>query len=442
MIAQSRSPVPGSHVVDGASVLVGGDRLSAFDIQTAREQLNRRWSLNESETFIAPLLKVGSAIVHTRRRRGSLGITVSASRIDNGAMIWRTDIASPTPVLTYDTARNQIVAVTSLGDVYRLAPEPGIVDKPNEVMEVDGAEVAYSFGDATPLADGRIVMTNQRDRAQILLLNAQMETNSARTIRMDVGDATVNTTPVALGNAVVMALDSGQVHLFSPETGKGVALPFQPALEPGAKALWRAPVAVGNQFVITDGTKRIFRVGIKEQPQPHLDQVAAGALPAELLGSIAVAGDTVYGAMRRDSNDIVQAFALNDLSVGMEIPLSGRLQAGPWTVGGTALLVSSKEGLICLDAGQQKRWQSPMPYGELAGPPQIDGETVVLTSRSGTIWRVGLRDGAEAGKLEMGDPLLSSAVVTSAGILVTTSDGTLMAVRIPNSGEGAAGAGQ
>ncbi|MBM4003961.1 MAG: hypothetical protein FJ295_11860 [Planctomycetes bacterium] len=442
MVAQARSPIPGYHVVDGASVLVGGDRLSAFDIQTAREQLNRRWSLNESETFIAPLLKVGNAIVHTRRRRGSLGITVSASRMDNGAMIWRTDIASPTPILAYDNGRNQINAVTSLGDVYRLSPEAGIVDKPSEVMEVDGAEVAYSFSEATTLADGRIVLTNQRDRAQILLHNPQMESNSARTIRMDVGDATVNTVPIALGNAVLMALDSGQVHLFSPETGKAAALPFQPALEPGTKAAWRTPVAIGNQFLITDGTKRIFRIGLKDQPQAHLDQLAAGALPAELLGAIAVAGDTVYGAIRRDGSDMVQAFALNDLSVGAEIPLSGRIQAGPWTVGGTALLVSSKEGLVCLDAGQQKRWQSPMPYGELAGPPQLDGETLVLTGRGGVIWRVGLRDGVETGKLEMGDPLLSSAVVTSAGILVTASDGTLLAVRIPSSGEGAAGAGQ
>ena len=442
MIASSNSPIPGYHIVDGASVLVGGDRFSAFDIQTAREQLNRRWSLHESETFVAPLIKVGNTVIHTRRRRGSAGVTVSAALIETGAVVWRTDIAVPAPILAYDASRSQVVGVSSLGDVYRTGLKASAIDKPNEVVEVDGAEVAFSFGDPAYLADGRIAMTNQRDRAQVLLFSSQLESGSARTIRMDIGDAKVSVPAAALGNVLVMPLDSGQVVAFQPDTGKPAALPFQPQLEPGTKIPWRDPATTGNEIVLTDGAKRLYRIGLKDQPQSHLEQLAAGAPPADLVGGIAIAGDTVYGVTRGASGDLVQAFHLADLTIGQEFPLTGRVAQGPWQVGDLVLLVSSKEGLVCFERGQSRRWQVPLNYGPLSGPPRLDRGELLLSSQTGIVWRVARADGMELDKLEIGDPLIGSATSMSAGVLVNSIDGSWIAVPWAKGGSSAVGAGR
>ena len=168
---------------------------------------------------------------------------------------------------------------------------------------------------------------------------------------------------------------------------------------------------------------------MKEQPQRHLAPLAEVELATEFVRPLAAAGDTVYGVQHGPSADVVQAFALPNLTVGKQLELQGRVVLGPWQVGDAAILVSDKDGLVCLETGQNQRWAVPLTHGPLCGRPLLDGNTLWMTSTTGHVWRVAADTGAEMGGVELSDPLSAAPVLFGTTLVTATSDGTLVLMK-------------
>ncbi|HND52453.1 MAG TPA: PQQ-binding-like beta-propeller repeat protein, partial [Pirellulaceae bacterium] len=427
----SSRPQPSYAVVDGAQIWMGSDRFVSYDIQTSREQLNRRWVVNEQETFVAPLQRSGKTIFHARRRRGSPGVTVSAVKMDDGQAVWACDLAAPLPLVWGDNERKQIISISGQGDVFRVSKEAidsGFLDKPAESAEVEGQATTFSFAEAQPIDASRWMLTSELDRTAALYFDPSRMNDLVQVVRADTGGAAMTAMPSVMAGALLAPLDNGQIWLLDALTGKSRILPFQPRLEPGLKVRWSRPAVFGGEqpeFVIADSRLKLYRVGIKDQPNAHLAGMSEVELPGALLTPPAVTSDTVYGVTRAADSDVVQAFPLPSLTPPKEIPLTGRLVQGPWQVGSVVLLVSDTEGLVCLGSGQELRWKSALDTGPLAGPPRLDGESLLVASLRGDVLRIGLADGKKQAETRLPGALLGSPTVYGGRLLVGGADGTL-----------------
>jgi outer membrane protein assembly factor BamB len=247
------------------------------------------------------------------------------------------------------------------------------------------------------------------------------------------GTAQVTATPVFGIGGLIAPLDNGQVLLVDANTGDNKVLPFQPAVEAGTKVAWRRAAVVGaeqREFVIADDRRKLFRVGLKDQPEPHLAELAQVQLEVDIVSPLAAAGDTVYGVVRGPNSDTVLSFGATDLAAGKEWPIEGRVVWGPETLDDLVLVATDRQTLLAFEAGQKQRWTSPLSYGPLVGRPLRVTGNLILASLSGTVWMISAQDGKELAKVDVGEPLGGGPVAFANGsrLLLSAADGTLLVI--------------
>jgi hypothetical protein len=229
-------------------------------------------------------------------------------------------------------------------------------------------------------------------------------------------------------------LDNGQVLLVDPTTGENKLLPFQPTVEAGSKVAWQRAAVVGpeqREFVIADNRRKLFRVGVKDQPEPHLAELAQVQLEVDIVSPLAAVSDTVYAVVRGANSDTVLSFGATDLAAGKEWPVEGRIVWGPETLNDLVLVATDQQTLVAFEAGQKQRWTSSLSHGPLVGRPLPASGNLLLASLSGTVWMISSQDGKELTKAEVGEPLGAGPVAFANGsrLLVSAADGTLLVIR-------------
>jgi outer membrane protein assembly factor BamB len=245
--------------------------------------------------------------------------------------------------------------------------------------------------------------------------------------------------PAVLGRGLLIPGKAGQVFLLNPQSGEPLAEAFQPRLEPGAEFDWIAPTTVkGEEVLLTDGKSKIYRLGIQDQPKPHLAVLAEAAVSKRIVAPPAVLGETFFMA---DEAGGLTSYELSKLARIKDIPLGSRCAWGPAKVGDCVLVSTDNDQLFCFDAKGNQLWQKKLEYGPLAGDPLLLEKNMVLASRSGIVWKVDAATGKELGKVNAGCPLgTGPALFTRGGgsssaaptvLFVGGHDGTLYEVRQP-----------
>jgi hypothetical protein len=201
-------------------------------------------------------------------------------------------------------------------------------------------------------------------------------------------------------------------------------------LESGREVRWRQPAVVGDgEIVIADNRNMLYRVGVKDKPEPHLDTLAEPvSLSDSIVSPVAALEKVVYAV---DGAQTLLALELPNLTRGGPQPLTGQCVWGPRKVGNHVLLATDDDRIYCLDGQQRLVWDVDLPYGPLAGPPLPSGDDYILAAASGVIWRVRAATGEETAKSETGCPLGTGPVLLDDRLLVSGHDGTLYLVDQP-----------
>lgn len=434
MVASFKQPLASYPETDGRRMWVGNDRLTMYEIQSTQNRLIRKWIKNERDAFVAAPQVLGDSVYSVRRKQDSPSFTVSARNVADGELQWEADLAAPSAILDADREKRMIYAVSSQAELFDVTEDALLkthrLDKP--AVSVAGTARTVAFDEAIALDNGRWALASDLDRSQIILYNPKSATPSGRLLGKSVkgaSEATVTARPVYGLGGLLIALDNGQVTLMDLDTGEAT-MAFQPYVEAGSKTQWRRPTVLNSsEFAVVDDSRKVYRVGIKDQPKPHLEPLAQAELEVDVTSPLAAAGDTIYGVVRGPSTDTVISLVAADLSAGTEWTLEGRVTWGPEPVGEAVMLATDKEGLICFEAGQTQRWISKLPYGPLAGLPLEDQGGYILASTSGMVWRVSGADGSEISKVDVGEPLgLGAAAFGTAQLLVSGADGTLFII--------------
>lgn len=441
IVASYKTPVTGYPAFDAGRLWIGDERFTKYDVQTSRNRLFRQWIKDERDVFVAPPVVIGDTVYHLRRRRDSPAYTAAAISGDDGTVFWETDLAVPGALLAVDMERKQVHAISAQAELFELTAEHLQAGRTTVLDQATAAAGAAArgklFAEVQLLDQGRWALTGPRERSHVVVYDPNAATPTARlrdVLLQAAGSAQVTAAPAFGLEGLITPLDNGQVLLLDVATGQNKLLPFQPTVEAGRKVLWRRAAVVGasqGEFVIADDRRKLFRVGLKDQPEPHLAELAQVQLEVDIVSSLAAVGGTVYGVIRGTNSDTVLAFDATDLSAGKEWPLEGRVVWGPESVGGLVLVATDRQMLVAFEAEQKQRWRSPLSYGPLVGRPLPDGDSLLLAALSGTVWRIAAGDGVESARFDVGEPLGAGPVSFAGGsrLLVSAADGTVLVIR-------------
>jgi hypothetical protein len=433
-------PVMGYPLTEARSLWVADNRLTKYDVQVTTKQITRNPTItNVGDTFVGPLQMFRDVLVHVRRVKNSAGTTAAAIQIDNPRKPrWQTQLAVPVTHVAADPAQGVVRAVSAAGSLFQM--DRDTLAKGGSVPPIASAAVAgpASFSTAVPLGDGRAVLLNPAVPQRMLLYETSGERASVTGVDVKVPLGEPAGEPVAFQNSLLLPTREGGVHLINPSSGEQQLLPFQPKLEPGAQLRWQRPAVVGaegREFVIADDRRSVYRVGIKDQPQPFLAEMAQARLEEEIVAPCASLGQTVYTVTRAEDQDRISAIEVGELKIANQWELQGaRVTWGPRRVGDVVLLVVDGTSLWCFDGGEKPRWDTPptIPATPVGDPLAIDGD-FVFAAADGTVWRIAGASGQSVATVPLGEPLDAGPFSFGDLLLLVGTGGALHVIPIPTS---------
>jgi outer membrane protein assembly factor BamB len=432
--AIEKQPVHAYYTVDKGMVFVGGRGLAGYEIQAAQQKLGRKWTVDPDDAFIAPTQVVDDAVVHIRRRQGSLATLVEAANPKTGVSFWTLELAAPLAALFPSEARKQIVAITCRGRVFELSGEAiaaGSSDAPTFVP-LAGTE-SMTLTDGIRVGNDKWACLGMQFSGHYLTYDNAAASNRAKHFEASISARDATAPAVAFRAGAVVPLSTGQVKLLNVDTAGDLALPFQPPLQAGQRLNWKQPAVVsadGSVLAVSDGANTIYRLTVKNEPQPHLALLGETVVDHNVASPLAVAGGTLYAVSRSPSVDTLYSFQAPDLQVGPKKALEGRVRFGPVSSGDVVFVADNKNLHCCEDAGKI-RWSIPLAHGIPSAPPIPHEQDFVVVTQSGSVYRVSQDKGQETGLTEVGEPLISPASLFNGRLLTAGPDGTIHLVPLP-----------
>ena len=441
-VKTAEQPIVPQAVVANGQLWVGDVRLTSYQLQTARGSIVRQRVTHNGDAFVGPMRTIDNVLFYMRQRANGPGLTVTASYIGHKSTknadvesIWEIDLAVPPAGEALSQGNSKIIVVSSQAELYELGPDEihrGMDDQSEEtVAPLHGA----SFQKKLDLGDGRIVFLSERHPEQVVLFDPSANDNRLRTVELKIPANSLTTLPVAMGGSLLALSQTGQIHLVELPSGESKVDPFQPTLQPGQPVRWQSPAVVddvGQQAVVYDGDSKLYRIAMRTDGRPRLVAQVERDIDVTLDGGLVAVGDSVYGVVRSAGADQIVSFAATDLAPGQQWDTEGHVVWGPVRVGDLVLAATDAQKLYCFQNGQQLRWTTDLPYGAVVGAPLLQGDSIMLSSLQGTVWRIAVDSGQELGQVVVGEPLGTGPVHWNAEtLLLIGHDGTVYAVGTP-----------
>ena len=432
--AIERSPVLAYYAIDKGMIFVGGKQLTGYEIQGSQEKLGAKWTAGGEDAFITPPLIVENAVIHARRRQGSLATTVEADNPATGTPLWTVTLAAPVAALFPSEARKQIVAVTSPGRVFELSEEAlsaGYSDSP-VFVPLPGTE-AMTLTDGVRVGNDKWACLGMQYSGHYLTYDNGAASARTKHFEARIPGKDASAPAVAFRGGAAIPFSSGPVKLLNPDSAGDLALPFQPSLQAGQRLNWKQGAVLsadGSVLAISDGANTIFRLTVKNTPQPHLESLGETVVDNDIVAPLAVASGTLYAVGHSSTVDLLYSFQAPDLQAGPKKPLEGRVRFGPVQAGEVVFVADDKK-LHCYEGAGNIRWSIPLAHGIPSAPPLPDGQDFIIVTKAGSVCRVSQDQGQEAGVVEVGEPLVAPASLFSGKLLVAGPDGTIHLVPLP-----------
>jgi outer membrane protein assembly factor BamB len=217
------------------------------------------------------------------------------------------------------------------------------------------------------------------------------------------------------------------VFYMSAAEGKPLAAPFQPPLAVGTTVTWRAPAVIDDeQFVVTDGAKKIYLVEFRGGDVPTLEATGEAEVgESPLVTPLAIAGKLVVAGTQDGK---CATFRADNLEPQPAIELGSVLVWGPYSAGEIAIAATADGRLVGLGGNGQTVWERPFDKGRIVGPPSIDAGECLLATDTGNILSLSLSDGSDLSGIKLDEPVAGGLARVAGSLVVAGRDGTLLLV--------------
>lgn len=399
---------------------VADKRFTRFDLQVSLAKLNRTWIENDGDVFTGPPQLFKDTIVHSRQLNGNQGVRVAAINSDDGSSIWEIDLGAPVSYLNRDG--NSLSAVTTSASYFEITNRETRSQANSNPSKGRGATWLI---DPVSLSESTAFVNRSRPNQIGVLAN-----NNLKLMNLNLGNARLTCPPIAVEDKLGIGLSNGQFVLFDASNGSQASAPYQPPMQPNKVVNWVKPVYLSNSqtIVLTSNLQKLVRLAAGDS----LRSLTSIDLETPLVGQLANLGNQVIGVSRKGGN-IVEVIYFNATSLAevARKEIEGRLIDGPYAVA-DKVVVHTTSGLYALDSSGQQLWQLEIPRSKMVGRPTVDGNSMLIATLAGHIWAIDANSGNVIGKTKTEQTLSTMPVAMPTGLVVGTSDGSIVAVKNPS----------
>lgn len=413
----------------GAEVWLGWNGLAKYELQAARGTFEQRWWQAAGETALQPAQLAGQIVIGVRSRTGTSSVVVEAMKED-GKRLWETVLGTPLAGGPLPLSSNRIGGLDLGGCWFEVDGQDFGQGVKLPTAQQEGERFAQHESAAAVGRDQFVYrpIAQGKDLPALRLTVVERAGAPERLRSIEIPEPAA-IPPMAWMGGVVFPAKIGQVVLLDVGTGRRLAAPFSPRIEPGVEFPWTPPALIGErEIVIADGRLKIYRLGLVDKPVSHLEALAECVLTEPVSSPLAALTKVVYGVT---ASGRLLTYHLPDLTVGPDRELGSSLAWGPQRVGDRVLLATAAGELWCLDDQEQLVWKASLAHGSLAGPPLETTGGWIVAASTGTVYRIAVDSGQELGRVEVGEPLASGPLLSGDRLVVAGHDGTLHRVRVP-----------
>lgn len=338
---------------------------------------------------------------------------VYVSQADREAMTgtWRTVIGGSVLAVAVEGSAATVVTDAGQAAVLRPGASGGFVDsRPLPRWDEAAADPLKAAG----LADGRAVAWRGGGNPLLWLVRPGEEPGQPQTLA-----AAPECPLIALPGGIVVPIP-GRIDWLPDSGGR----PIDPFLLPvggegEARPTWRSLARIDDEhFAAADDAGLLRVIAVRQEPLPHLAEVASVSLggPARPILSL---GGRVVVATERQVRLLDPAGLRPVAEVTPDEPVTG----GPWVAGETVFVQTGVGTLRGLDgADLAERWRVSLD-GPVAGGPVATDDEWVAASQTGAVVRL-TSEGAERSRIRLGETLTGLYRVGD-GVLAASIGGSL-----------------
>jgi outer membrane protein assembly factor BamB len=431
--ATAETPMISYPLLEVGYAWVANNRLSKYQLQATSGKLASEWVLDEQDVYVAPLQLVRDVVINVRRRQNAPGLTIAATRTGDKDPSWQTEVTTPPRGLFVQG--DGVDVVTARGRLFHVSADDfqrGVVAQA-KATAVRDERLVLSLTEAVDCGDGQWAFSPPEGYNQLVFYRLGNPDEVLRLLTLTVPAGAATAEPVAFAGGLLVPQRDGTVALIDPVTGGERMHAFHPATALGTATQWTRPAVLdgGQEFLIADNHRTVFRVGVKDASGKTLAELANKQLDGDTAGPWATVSNACYGVLRSASGDTLTAYTLPDATAAQQWPLAGRRVWGPEQVGDVVLLATDKE-LTCVDGTAQQRWKTPWDHGPLVGKALRIDSQVWVSTENGLLCRIDLATGSVGATVETGEPLASGPVKFGERLLVGGRSGVLLNVSIPS----------
>ncbi|MEM9352457.1 MAG: hypothetical protein AAGA92_05550, partial [Planctomycetota bacterium] len=413
----------------GGGLWVAGDQLLKLEVVPTGNRLLVQdvEDVHFGDTFDGPLTVIERVVVHARRPKDGAGVIVSANETASGRTLWETTLAVPAAgAPAVNTQGPRISAAATSGAAFLLDRQSFSRRVQDESQRAASADAVYDS--VVDLGAGRLAIGAVGSQT-VLHLRPGAPRGAVRSLELP-GELSCELTP--WGGWFVAPTSVGQVAVYDADTAELVATPFSPAVAPGQQVPWLVPApystADAPMLVASDGSKKLYLLGLEKEPAPHFKAMAeANLADAKLVGRIVAIGNQAFAVSEQGA---LRTYALPSLEEGQPVEIGAAVSWGPFAVGDKLLLATADSELVCVAPGGGVAWRTPLEGRLPMGKPLGDGGSALLLSAS-ELLRVSLETGEVAGSIALDQPAAFGPVAFNKRLVVAGHDGSLLVVEKP-----------
>lgn len=419
LAASDEPPMIRYPLVRGGDLWLAGGKLSKYEIRASQQRLVAEDVYYDRSVFLQPLIALNDVLLFVRRNPGRPGIIAGAIRMNNASPLWQTELSTPPAIIpVIDEPGKAATMLTTTGGLYELQddfdPNRTSIARPQANANI--AQPVIKPVEAVTLENGIQIYPVDASGKRLLVRNSGASGPSLEWLTLP--DA-ISGPVLAYQGGVVVPGEKGQVFLLNAQTGTELIQPFQPTLQADAKYRWRAAVNPAGEQLLLANQQQLHRIGVQQEPTPHLVSEATIDLNEGITSSIAALDNSVYGIT---SNNKLVSWRTEDLEVGNTWDIGSGVVMEPARGDSHVYVVDAENQLWCLDDQQQVLWKKPFEHGTPLGPPAMAPEGLMIATQTGEVLTLDAETGEQRTVLSTGLPLSSGPVLWNDRVFVVGDD--------------------